>query len=36
MAANDILLACSIGDLSWLRGGLAHGQDPEATDKEVC
>ena len=33
--SNDILVACSVGDLSWLKKGLANGSDPCSTDGEV-
>jgi hypothetical protein len=33
--ANEVLLACAIGDLSWLQRGIAGGSNPGATNKEV-
>lgn len=32
---NDILLACTVGDLSWLKRGLYSGVAPYSTDGEV-
>ena len=33
---NDVLLACTIGDLTWLKRGLSNGIKPTAANKEVC
>ena len=33
--ANEILLACAVGDLQWLKMGLYSGSNPNATNKEV-
>ena len=32
---DDVLLACTIGDLPWLKRGLSRKLDPNSTDKEV-
>ena len=34
-SSNDVLLACTIGDIAWLKRGLSHGIKPTATSKEV-
>ena len=34
-SSNDVLLACTIGDLSWLKRGLSNGIAPTAANKEV-
>ncbi len=33
--ANEVLLACSIGDTAWLKKGLANGSCPNTTNREV-
>lgn len=33
---RDVLLACTIGDLSWLKKGLSSGSDPNTTNTEVA
>ena len=35
-STNDVLLACTIGDLTWLKRGLSNGIKPTAANKEVC
>ena len=32
---NDVLLACTIGDISWLKRGLSSGLKPTTTNEEV-
>ena len=32
---NDVLLACTIGDLTWLKRGLSNGIKPTTANKEV-
>ncbi len=32
---NDVLLACTIGDIGWLKRGIARGIDPDSRTKEV-
>ena len=32
---NDVLLACTIGDIGWLKRGLARGVNPNSRTKEV-
>ena len=32
---NDVLLACTIGDISWLKRGLSGGLKPTTTNEEV-
>lgn len=34
-ARNDVLLACTIGDISWLKRGFSNGAEPTATNDEV-
>ena len=33
--ANEVLLACAIGDLAWLKRGISGGSNPGATNREV-
>jgi len=33
---NDILLACTVGDVSWLNRGLRESTDLYSTDREVA
>ena len=34
-SGNDVLLACTIGDLAWLKRGLSIGIKPTGTNEEV-
>ena len=34
-STNDVLLACTIGDLTWLKRGLSNGIKPTASNREV-
>ncbi len=34
-AMNDILLACTIGDIGWLKRGLETGISPNSMNKQV-
>lgn len=34
--ANEVLLACAVGDLSWLKRGISSGSNPGAANREVA